>query len=149
MFVFAGVSCRLLMRLVYSLTLVIEIKSQSALYLDAYSWESFISVSNHFTIIRWSTLTTVLLKRMTTMPTRLHHQHWSKCCSCKPRCCKPLNRPWQICSKHKDINQLHNLSRHDKLREFQWTKPPTSSHSVEPMDADDWLKTIEKKLQVV
>jgi hypothetical protein len=23
------------------------------------------------------------------------------------------------------------------------------SHSVEPMDADDWLKTIEKKLQVV
>jgi hypothetical protein len=37
----------------------------------------------------------------------------------------------------------------DKLREFQWTKPPTFSHSVEPMDADDWLKTIEKKLQVV
>jgi hypothetical protein len=37
----------------------------------------------------------------------------------------------------------------DKLGEFQWTKPPTFSHSVEPMDADDWLKTIEKKLQVV
>jgi hypothetical protein len=25
----------------------------------------------------------------------------------------------------------------DKLGEFQWTKPPTFSHSIEPMDADD------------
>jgi hypothetical protein len=38
---------------------------------------------------------------------------------------------------------------HEKLGEFQRTKPPTFSHSIEPMDADDWLKTIEKKLQVV
>jgi hypothetical protein len=38
---------------------------------------------------------------------------------------------------------------HDKLGEFQRTKPPTFSHSIEPMDADDWLKTIEKKLHVV
>jgi hypothetical protein len=37
----------------------------------------------------------------------------------------------------------------DKLGEFQRTKPPTFSHSIEPMDADDWLKTTEKKLQVV
>jgi hypothetical protein len=37
----------------------------------------------------------------------------------------------------------------DKLGEFQWTKPPTFSHSVETMDVDDWFKTIEKKLQVV
>jgi hypothetical protein len=37
----------------------------------------------------------------------------------------------------------------DKLGEFQRTKPPTFSHSVEPMDADDWLKIVEKKLQVV
>jgi hypothetical protein len=37
----------------------------------------------------------------------------------------------------------------DKLGEFQRTKPPTFSHSVEPMDVDDWLKNIEKKLQVV
>jgi hypothetical protein len=37
----------------------------------------------------------------------------------------------------------------DRLGDFQRTKPPTFSHSVEPMDADDWLKTIEKKLQVV
>jgi hypothetical protein len=37
----------------------------------------------------------------------------------------------------------------DKLGEFQRTKPPTFSHFVEPMDANDWLKTTEKKLQVV
>jgi hypothetical protein len=37
----------------------------------------------------------------------------------------------------------------DKLGEFWRTKPSTFSHSIEPMDADDWLKTIEKKLQVV
>jgi hypothetical protein len=36
----------------------------------------------------------------------------------------------------------------DKLGEFQRTKPPTFSHAVEPMDADDWLKVIEKKLSV-
>jgi hypothetical protein len=37
----------------------------------------------------------------------------------------------------------------DKLGEFQKTKPPTFSHSIELVDADDWLKTIEKKLQVL
>jgi hypothetical protein len=36
-----------------------------------------------------------------------------------------------------------------RLRDFQHTKPPTFSHVVEPMDADDWLKSVEKKLQVV
>jgi hypothetical protein len=37
----------------------------------------------------------------------------------------------------------------DRLGDFQRTKPPTFSHAVEPMDGDDWLKSIEKKLQVV
>jgi hypothetical protein len=37
----------------------------------------------------------------------------------------------------------------DKLGVFQRTKHPTFSHSIEPMDMDDWLKTIKKKLQVV
>jgi hypothetical protein len=37
----------------------------------------------------------------------------------------------------------------NKLGELQQTKPPTFSHSVEPMDADDYLKTVQKKLQVV
>jgi hypothetical protein len=40
------------------------------------------------------------------------------------------------------------LSR-DRLRDFQCTKPPTFSYAMEPIDADDWLKSIEKKLQVV
>jgi hypothetical protein len=38
---------------------------------------------------------------------------------------------------------------HDKLGEFQWTKRPMFSHSVEPMDDDNWLRTVKKKLQVV
>jgi hypothetical protein len=37
----------------------------------------------------------------------------------------------------------------DRLRDFQHTKPLSFSHAVEPMDDDDWLKSIEKKLQVV
>jgi hypothetical protein len=37
----------------------------------------------------------------------------------------------------------------DRLGDFQCTKPSTFSHVVEPMDADNWLKSIEKKLQVV
>jgi hypothetical protein len=37
----------------------------------------------------------------------------------------------------------------DRLGDFQHTKPPTFSHDVEPIDADDWLKYIEKKLQMV
>jgi hypothetical protein len=37
----------------------------------------------------------------------------------------------------------------DRLRDFQCTKPPTFSHAMELMDADDWLKSVEKKLQVV
>jgi hypothetical protein len=37
----------------------------------------------------------------------------------------------------------------DELGDFQRTKVPTFSHAVEPMDTDDWLKPVEKKLQVV
>jgi hypothetical protein len=37
----------------------------------------------------------------------------------------------------------------DRLRDFQRTKPPTFSYAMDLMDADDWLKSIEKKLQVV
>jgi hypothetical protein len=37
----------------------------------------------------------------------------------------------------------------DRLGDFQRTKPPIFSYVVEPMDADDWLNSIEKKLQVV
>jgi hypothetical protein len=37
----------------------------------------------------------------------------------------------------------------DRLGDFQRTKLSIISHVVEPMDADDWLKSVEKKLQVV
>jgi hypothetical protein len=37
----------------------------------------------------------------------------------------------------------------DRLRDFQRTKPLTFSYAMDPMDADDWLKSVEKKLQVV
>jgi hypothetical protein len=45
--------------------------------------------------------------------------------------------------------QAPPLSLRDGLADFQRTKPPTFSHSMEPMDADDWLKSVETKHQVV
>ena len=36
----------------------------------------------------------------------------------------------------------------DKHREFMSHHPPTYSHSVDPVDADDWLKVISKKLDI-
>jgi hypothetical protein len=52
-----------------------------------------------------------------------------KCWLCKHKCFRPHCRPWSTCMLN--------------------TKPPTFSHVVESMDADNWLKSIEKKLQVV
>ena len=37
---------------------------------------------------------------------------------------------------------------HSKLSDFQRTKPPSFSQIVGPLDADDWLRTIEKKLEI-
>jgi hypothetical protein len=37
----------------------------------------------------------------------------------------------------------------DRLGDFQCTKPSIFSCTVEPMDVDDWLRSVEKKLQVV
>jgi hypothetical protein len=45
--------------------------------------------------------------------------------------------------------QTPPLSSRDRLGEFDRTKPATFSQAVEPMDADDWLKSVEKKLQVI
>jgi hypothetical protein len=41
------------------------------------------------------------------------------------------------------------LPLRDRLGDLQRTKTPTFSHAVETMDADDWLKSTKKKLQVV
>jgi hypothetical protein len=40
-------------------------------------------------------------------------------------------------------------SLRDRLGDFQRTKPLIFSYAVEPMDANDSLKSVEKKLQVV
>jgi hypothetical protein len=40
-------------------------------------------------------------------------------------------------------------SARDRLGEFQRTKQPIFSYAMEPMDVDDWVKSVEKKLQVV
>jgi hypothetical protein len=34
----------------------------------------------------------------------------------------------------------------DRFGDFQCTKTPTFPHVVEPMDVDDWLKSMKKKL---
>jgi hypothetical protein len=36
----------------------------------------------------------------------------------------------------------------DKHKEFMSHHPPTYSHSTDPLDVDDWLKTITKKLEM-
>jgi hypothetical protein len=36
-----------------------------------------------------------------------------------------------------------------KLRDFHNSNPPTFTKSTEPLDADDWLRTIENKLEYV
>jgi hypothetical protein len=35
-----------------------------------------------------------------------------------------------------------------KHKEFMSHHPPTYSHTVDPLDADDWLKTVVKKLKM-
>ena len=37
---------------------------------------------------------------------------------------------------------------HSKLSDFQRTKPPSFSQAIDPLGADDWLRTMEKKLEV-
>jgi hypothetical protein len=41
------------------------------------------------------------------------------------------------------------LPPRDRHKEFMSHHPPTFSHSYDPLDADDWLKTITKKLEIV
>ena len=39
-------------------------------------------------------------------------------------------------------------SHHSKLSDFQRTKPPSFSQVIDPLDADDWLRTNERKLEI-
>jgi isochorismate synthase EntC len=51
--------------------------------------------------------------------------------------------------QYQQHQQAPQPQQRDRLGDFQRTKPLHFSHSVESMDADDWLKTVEKKLQLV
>ena len=37
---------------------------------------------------------------------------------------------------------------HSKSSDFQRTKPPSFCQVIDPLEADDWLRTIEKKLEI-
>jgi hypothetical protein len=59
-----------------------------------------------------------------------------------------VNMQQTLANMQQNLQALQPQQR-DKLGEFQRTKLSTFSHSVEPVEVDDWLKTVEKKLQVV
>ncbi|CAO2187463.1 unnamed protein product [Urochloa humidicola] len=42
----------------------------------------------------------------------------------------------------------NNQSPRSKLQEFMTHKPPMLSHSADPLEVDDWLKTVEKMLNI-
>jgi thiaminase len=71
--------------------------------------------------------------RTTTLSTRHPHRPWSKFWSCK----QMLQTMQQTLANMQQNQQAPQLQQRDKLGEFQRTKPPTFSHSVEPMDAYD------------
>ena len=69
----------------------------------------------------------------------------------------------QVCRLYEQSQQQHqemmnhviNMGNHrepyqhnSKLSEFQKTRPTTFSHTDKPLEADDWLRHIERKLIV-
>jgi hypothetical protein len=46
-------------------------------------------------------------------------------------------------------SQLAPQPPRDRHKEFMSHNPPAYSHSTDPLDADDWLKTVTKKLEIV
>ncbi|WVZ59693.1 hypothetical protein U9M48_009803 [Paspalum notatum var. saurae] len=79
----------------------------------------------------------------------------------------PILDPMQMMQMHNQVLQnlaqvttnLQNLAnaaphppppqqQHEGLKRFMFTKPPSFTHAVEPMEADDWLQTIESKLDI-
>ncbi|CAN6243958.1 unnamed protein product [Urochloa humidicola] len=47
-----------------------------------------------------------------------------------------------------DNNNNNNPPSRSKHQEFMTHRPPTFSHSANPIEADDWLKTVEKMLNI-
>jgi hypothetical protein len=53
-------------------------------------------------------------------------------------------------------NNNHKAQHHNtpedfqkKVENFNKLRPPTFDHSADPMDADNWLREIEKKLELI
>ena len=46
------------------------------------------------------------------------------------------------------MNQAPPPQQRDRHRDFMSHKPPTFSHAPDPLQADDWIKTIEKMLDI-
>jgi hypothetical protein len=53
----------------------------------------------------------------------------------------------QITANHNHNGGNDDEKPRNKLRDFQNPNPPTFTKSTEPLDADDWLRTIENKLE--
>ena len=53
----------------------------------------------------------------------------------------------QINNNLNNPNHGHPAPR-DKHREFMSHRPPTFSHAADPLQADDWLKRVEKMLDI-
>ena len=53
----------------------------------------------------------------------------------------------QLAQNNANNNNNHN-NNDGKLKNFQNTNPPVFTRVVEPLDADDWLHTIENNLEV-
>jgi hypothetical protein len=54
----------------------------------------------------------------------------------------------QLANAQANNNQNHGNGARSKLKDFQQTNPPVFSKIVEPLDADDWLRTIGNNLDV-
>src|SRR3954471_16706131 len=58
--------------------------------------------------------------------------------------------------QHREMmNQVINMTnhhgqypQHSKLSELQKTRPPTFSHTDKPLEAEDWLRDVERKLNI-
>ena len=46
------------------------------------------------------------------------------------------------------LNNLHQAPPIDKHGEFMKGHPPTFSHTSEPLEADDWLRAVERQLDI-
>jgi hypothetical protein len=53
----------------------------------------------------------------------------------------------QIATHHNNNGGNGNDEPQNKLRDFQNSNPPIFSKSTKPLDADDWLRTIENELE--